>query len=149
MTSIESLKFTVKENGNLFSASEMTEPESYSIEVEVNDLLPKPEGECWFEVDRTVWDNECDEDPEYMVLRCYKLNPTPKNSSQMESKLPAPLPANLLDAIAGKTFRVHPKQYGLSPWADNVEIVFEPVNKTKGLPASYLIAEALKTHPVN
>jgi hypothetical protein len=148
MSRMEPLKFTVKENGKSFSSSQMTEPECYAIQEQVENLLPKPQGDYWFEVDTCLLDYEGDEDPDFMWVWCYKQNPNPKNGSLMESRLPAPLPKELLDAMAGKTFRVQPTQYGLSPWGETVEIIFESVEKKSGIPASHLIAEALKRQPV-
>lgn len=144
---MEPLKFTVRENGKLFPSNQMTEPECYAIQEQVESLLPKPQGDYWFEVDTALLDYEGDNEPDFMWVWCYKQNPSPKNGSQNESRLPAPLPKELVDALDGKIFHVYPNQYGLSPWNGTVEIVFESLEKKGGVSASYLIAEALKTQP--
>ena len=147
MNRTDPIKFTVKENGKTFPSYYMTEPECYAIQREVEDLLPEPKGDYWFEVDSSLSDYEEDDKPEFMRVWCYKQNPTPKNSSEMESKIPAPLPSELLNALSGKTIRIKPIQYGLSEWADKVEVVFESIPTepvAKGVKVSYLIAEAKK-----
>lgn len=64
-------------------------------------------------------------EPDFGLLRCFTHNPAPKNGTVLESRLPSEFPQKALDALAGKTFRVYPRQLGLSPWAKTVEIVFE------------------------
>lgn len=86
-----------------------------------------------------LWD-EYDEnlgEPAFGILRCFQHNPAPKNGSLLESRLPCEFPEKLLKEFAGKTFRVYPRQLGLSPWGAKVEIVFEE-------PTSVLVAAALK-----
>lgn len=119
----------------------MSEPESSAIAECVEALLPKSKGAYWFEADVVLFDED---EPPYGLVRCYQKNPNPKNGSLSESQLPHPLPQELLDAVEGKTFRVHPKQYGLNPWGATVEIKFGTLSK-KGVKASDLIAAALQT----
>lgn len=150
------LKFTVLEDGKHFSVGHMTEPESAAIEECVNGLVPS---ECewrtdyWLEVDmcpsldEEFRDDDADEEPNYGLLRCFAHNPNPKNSSQLESRIPHPLPKEVLEELAGKTIRVYPRQLGVNPWGSKVEIVFEPhvtAPIKSGIKASALIAAALK-----
>lgn len=138
---MSSLKFFVNENNNRFSISNMSEPECYSISLCVEALLPSPKGNYWFEVDTCLLEEE-DDSPSYGLVQCYQENPTPKDGSLGESRIPHPVPKELLDAVQGKRFHVDPIQYGLNPWGKSVEIVFESVKK--GILASTLIAAALK-----
>jgi hypothetical protein len=103
----------------------MTEPESAAIEECVDDLLPMSKGTYWFEPDLCLLDEDEDEMPSYGLVSCYTENPRPKDGSLGESRIPHPLPKELLDALQGKTFRVYPRQLGLNPWGEKVEIVFE------------------------
>ena len=99
------LKFMVFENGNLFQLCHMSQPESYSIQREVENLLPKAECDDEFEVDVTMTEEmDNDEDVPHGLVRC--ANP------------------RRLDSLRGKTFQVTPRQYGVNPWADKVEIKF-------------------------
>lgn len=142
---MNAIKFYVNENNKRFSIKDMTEPECYSISECVDLILPTPNGNYWFEVDTCLLDiEECvdQDEPSYGLVVCYQENPTPKDGSLGESRIPHPVPKELLDALQGKTFHIDPKQYGLSPWGKNVEIVFESVKK--GILASTLIAAALK-----
>lgn len=146
------LKFTVLENGKKFSVSHMTEPECAAIEECVNALVPDNHwrsDSIWLEPDLCLFgEDEEEEEPDYGLLRCFTHNPHPKNGSLLESRIPHEVPKDLLEKLAGKTFRVYPRQLGLSPWADKVEIVFEKHSPTdahvKGIAASVLIAAALK-----
>lgn len=124
------LKFFVKENGNDFSVSDMTEPESAAIGECVDDLVPNTyDSVYWLETDTCLFDEdqEGDEEPKYGLLRCFTHNPNPQNGSLLESRLPHPIPQTILTKLSGKTFRIYPRQLGLSPWADKVEVVFEAV----------------------
>ena len=95
----------VFENGNLFQLCHMSQPESYSIQREVETLLPKAECDDEFEVDVTMTEEmDNDEDVPHGLVRC--ANP------------------RRLDSLRGKTFQVTPRQYGVNPWADKVEIKF-------------------------
>ena len=138
---MSSISFLVYENNSQFSISDMSEPESASIAERVDALLPEPKGSYWFEVDVCVFEED---EPPYGLVRCYQENPKPKNGSLGESRIPHPLPPELLEAVEGKTFQVQPKQYGVNPWGAKVEIKFDTPSK-KGVKASQLIAAALKT----
>lgn len=121
---MSSLKFHVYEDGRMFSVSEMTEPESAAISECLDALLPKPKSDSyWFEPDLCLFNEEV-EDPPYGLIQCYAPNPTPKDGSTLESRIPHALPDEL-KALSGKTFQVRPRQFGLSPWGKVVEIVFE------------------------
>lgn len=120
-----SLKFTVLENGVQFSVSHMSEPESAAIEECIDDLLPQAKGPYWFEPDLCLLDEDEDEMPSYGRVWCYTHNPKPNNGSLAESRIPHAVPQELLEALQGKTFRVYPRQLGVNPWGDKVEIVFE------------------------
>ena len=124
-----SIKFTVFENDSLFSISQMSEPETFAISLVVDDLLPKVKGDTyWFEVDTCLFPEDLedeDEEPEYGLVKCYQYNPTPKNGSLGESRIPHPFPEEAFNALKGKTFLVHPKQYGVNPWGKKVEIKFQ------------------------
>ena len=177
------LKFFVKEDGRDFAVCDMTEPEGAAIGECVDDLLPSSWGtEYWFEADTCVSEEDEDDNlPEYGLLRCFIHNPNPRNGSLFASRLPHPIPQDILTKLAGKTFVVRPRQLGLSPWGAKVEVLFEsveapapkpvppvpdpspapapapspspppapappkPAVKT-GIPASSLIAAALKAH---
>jgi hypothetical protein len=143
---MSSLKFFVKEDGREFPVCEMSAPEGAAIGECVNDLIPYTTDSYWFEADTCLFDE--DEAP-YGILRCYTYNPTPKDGSMDESRIPHPFPTELMEALSGKTFRVHPRQLGLSPWGTKVELVFEAPSvsasvRVKGTKASALIAAALK-----
>lgn len=143
---MSSLKFTVKENDKLFPVCEMTEPECAAIEECVNDLIPsfcENRHDYWLEPDLCLLEED-EEMPSYGLLCCYTHNPNPKNGSLAESRIPHPLPKEVLDQLAGKTFLVNPRQLGLSPWGNKVEVVFEAVAPVRGVKASVLIAAALK-----
>lgn len=73
-------------------------------------------------------DDEDYVEPAYGLLRCFTHNPSPRNHSMYESRIPHPIPQKVLDKVAGKTFRVRPRQLGLNPWGDKVEITFESVS---------------------
>ncbi len=153
------LKFFVRENDKDFPVSHMTEPETAAIEECVHDLIPHDfqfSETFWFEAD-TCFGGEDDDDEEadYGRLRCFTHNPNPRNGSVLESRLPFPIPQALLALLAGKTIQVFPRQLGLSPWGQKVEIVFEgvapapatapaPTPAKSGVKASTLIAAALK-----
>jgi hypothetical protein len=142
---MSTIKFFVIEDGEPFSISQMSEPEGYSIGLCVKKLLPNTNSEdYWFDVDTCLFDED-EVEPEFGLLRCYKDNP---NEGVFESRIPHPIPKKILDSLHGKTFRVYPKQYGLSPWGKKVEIRFESLPK-EGVKASELIAAALKTQKVN
>jgi hypothetical protein len=136
------LKFFVKENGKEFAISDMSEPETAAIEECVVDLLPKPKGPYWFEPDTCLED--LDDAVPYGVVWCYTDNPNPKDGSLGQSRIPHPVPQELLEAVQGKTFHVVPRQLGVNPWGHSVEIVFEAPAKG-GLKASDLIQLALQS----
>lgn len=145
---MSSIKFFVKEDDKDFPVWQMTEPESAAIGECVDDLVPhesKWADKYWFEADLCLLDE--DEAP-YGVLHCFTHNPSPKNGSLLESRIPHAIPEEVLQALSGKTFVVHPRQLGLNPWGKKVEIVFEsilPAEKpVNGIKASVLIAAALK-----
>lgn len=137
-----SLKFTVYEDGQLFSINEMTEPESAAISECVHDLFHLPAGiTYWPEVDVVRLD---DDEASEGVLRFYTMNPEPKSGSLEDSRTPHTIPAEVLAKLTGKRFHIQPPQYGLSPWGKNVELVFEGLPVTTGMRASDLIAAALE-----
>jgi len=143
---MSSLKFFVKEDGREFPLCDMSEPESAAIGECVNDLIPYNTESYWFEADTCLFDE--DEAP-YGILRCYTNNPSPKDGSMDASRIPHPFPTELMEALSGKTFLVHPRQLGLNPWGTKVELIFEapPASASlpvKGIKASALIAAALK-----
>jgi len=122
-----SLKFFVREDGQDFPVSQMTEPETAAIAECVDDFVPSWTAPHWFETDTCLdWDDDADEGPPYGLLCCYVHNPNPKNGSLLQSRLAHPIPQETLAQLAGKTFRVHPRQLGVNPWGAKVEIVFEP-----------------------
>ncbi len=131
------IKFTVLENGKDFPVSQMTEPESAAIAECVDDLLPQHTftPECWLEVDMLpslTLNMEDDEDePPYGIVICYKPNPNPANGSLLESRLEHPFPEDIRKSLMGKIFLVRPRQLGLNPWGEKVEIVFESEPKEK------------------
>ena len=139
------LKFYVREDGRDFSISDMTEPESAAIAECVSDLIPSRfqyTMNYWFEVDVCILE-ESDEDedseeeyqePTYGLLRCFTHNPRPRNSSQMESRLPWQIPQEVLTSLAGKTFRVYPRQLGLNPWGKTIEVKFEDIQAPAPVP---------------
>ncbi len=123
------LKFFVRENGEDFPLSHMSEPECAAIGECVDDLCPTSWGaEYWFESDTCVTEEDEDEDlPAYGLLRCLTHNPNPRNGSVFASRLPHPIPQDVLTKLAGKTFVVHPRQLGVNPWGAKVEVLFESV----------------------
>jgi len=145
------LKFFVKEDGGDFPICHMSEPESAAIAECVDDLVPSKyqmmSNTFWFETDVCMLDEE-DEEPPFGLLRCYTHNPNAKNGSLGESRIPYTMPDDIVASLAGKTFRVNPRQLGLNAWASKVEITFESVAPkelpVKGIKASTLIAAALK-----
>jgi hypothetical protein len=130
------IRFFVYENGNLFSLSQMTEPESAAISECVHDLLPSifSMRDFWMEVETCLFDEDEDEDededgeykePDYGLLKCRRHNPKPNNGSWGQSSIAGPIPDDILKLVNGKRFEVHPRQLGLNPWGDKVEIQFE------------------------
>lgn len=144
MSIFTTLKFFVTENGNKFPISQMSEPESYAIQRCVEQLLPNHTDDYWLEVDTCIFITDGEEEPEYGLVRGFTANPNPKNGSQAESKIPHPIPLDIVKSLQGKTFHVSPTQYGLNPWSFTVEIRFEDVGLL-GIKASELIAAALRT----
>lgn len=142
---MSAIKFYVIEDDETFSLSQMSEPECFAIEQCVYGRIPEPEGNYWFEIDTCLFEE--DDESEYGLVRCCKENPNPKDGSERESKIPHQVPKELL-ALHGKTFRVYPVQYGLSPWGKKVEIRFESFPQ-QGVKASDLIQAALQTQKVN
>lgn len=143
---MNSLKFFVKENGSLFETSQMSEPESFAISECVKSLVPDSKDyESWFDVDMCPFISDGDEEASYGLLQYFTQNPNPKNSSWGEMGIPKAMPESILDALEGKTFVVRPIQYGLNPWGEKVEIVFEKVEKKSGVKASDLISMALQS----
>lgn len=132
----------------MFPVSMMTEPETAAIAECLDDLIPSKQTDYWFEPDLCILDEEFykdGEEPDFGLLRCYTHNPNPKNGSLNETRIPYPIPREVLANLSGKTFRIEPRQLGLSPWAKIVEIVFESVSlpPTTGVKASDLIRSAL------
>lgn len=131
------IRFFVYENGNLFSLSQMTEPESAAISECVHDLLPSTftMRNFWMEVETCLFDEDDDEDedgeykePDYGLLKCRRHNPKPNNGSWGQSSIAGPIPDDILQLVNGKRFEVHPRQLGLNPWGDKVEIQFETLS---------------------
>ncbi len=140
------LKFFIKEDDSDFGLCEMTEPESAAIGECVADLLPSSyTANYWFEVDTCILDSDDDEDPMYGLVRCFIDNPQPKNGSLMESRLPYPIPWSVLDSLAGKTFRITPRQLGLSPWGSRIEVTFESLSSAPIVPALAKLPEILQS----
>lgn len=138
------LKFYVKENGKDFPLTEMSEPELFAISESVMTLIPKSEERnCWFEADTCVFVSDDEEEATYGLLRYFTDNPSPKNTSEAESKVPKAIPQSTLDTLQGKTFHVKPIQYGMNPWG-TIDICFESLSPKKGIKASELIALALQ-----
>ncbi len=143
---MSSIKFFVKESGSLFETSQMSEPESFAISECVKSLIPDPKDQAsWFDVDMCPFISDGDEEVSYGLLQYFTQNPNPKNSSWGEMGIPKVIPQSILDVLEGKTFVVKPIQYGMNPWAEKVEIVFEKVEKKNGVKASDLISMALQT----
>jgi hypothetical protein len=145
------IRFTVREDDKEFSVSHMTEPEQAAIQECVEDLLPKLPEYLWWQVETCLVDEEDmleveaeypEQDQPYGLIKCRKINPNPRNGSMAEESIPAKIPEPALQALQGKTFRVRPRQLGLSPWGAKVEIVFE-APKAKPMLASELIQRAL------
>ena len=156
--STTTLKFFVKEDGSDFSICDMTEPETAAISECISDLIPAKYQftSIWFEADTCILEEDEDDDyeePKYGLLRCYRHHPNPKSFSQEDMRLPAPIPQEVLDHLAGKTFIIRPTQYGLNPWGKKVEVIFEsilsdpeitPAQTPNTVPISVLIAAALQ-----
>jgi hypothetical protein len=119
------LKFFVRENNIDFSVSQMSSKEMDAIEECIDDLLPQDGPLYWFEADLVFSGEEDDDDePVYGRLRCFTQNPNPANGSMAESRIPFPIPQEILHHLAGKTFAVTPRQLGLNAWG-RVDIRFE------------------------
>jgi len=135
------LKFYVKEDDRDFAVCDMSEPEAAAIGECVDDLCPNAWGTgYWFEADTCIldYDEEGDgdyEEPKFGLLRCFIHNPNPRNGSLMESRLPHPIPQDILTKLAGKAFVVHPRQLGINPWGKKVEVIFESVEAPAPAPA--------------
>jgi hypothetical protein len=112
------LEFTVLEDGKEFALCDMSEPELAAIEECIVASLPNHKGKYWFEVD-TLND---DESPKGRIL-CFQENPNPKNQSIAEMRIFHPLPKEL-EELNGERIRIAPRQLGLSPWGDLVEVIF-------------------------
>ncbi len=125
------LRFFVHEDGREFSVSEMSSKEMDAIEECIDDLLPQDfqrREDVWCEADLVFGGEEEEDDhPAYGRLRCYTHNPSPLNGSLAESRIPHAIPESVLEALAGHTFRVVPRQHGLNAWGNLVEIRFESV----------------------
>ena len=94
------LQFTVYENnGELFPVSHMSAPEKYAIQCEVEAIVG--------DLDAFDVDLDYEEEVDYGVVKCSD-------------------PDRLME-FQGKTYRVQPKQYGLTPWGENVQIRFETI----------------------
>jgi hypothetical protein len=120
---VTSLKFFVREHGNVLPVFQLTSNECDAIQECVEDLIPtsfQGLGSLWFEADMCT-----DDEASYGLLRCFSPNPNPTNGSLAASRLPAEFPPQVLDVLKGKTCAVRPRQFGLSPWGERVEIVFE------------------------
>ncbi len=138
------IRFFVYENDNLFSISQMTEPESAAIGECVHYLLPSTftMRNFWMEVETCLFDEDEDEDedgeykePDYGLLKCRRHNPKPNNGSWGNSSIPCVIPDEILQLVNGKRFEVHPRQLGLSPWGAKVEVQFETLPSSTVVPA--------------
>jgi hypothetical protein len=139
------LKFFIKEDDRDFPVCHMSEPETAAIGECIDDLLPQTYATTnyWFEVDTCLFDEEDDDqEPIYGLVRCFIHNPKPTNGSLMESRLPHPIPQSVLDSLAGQTFRIQPRQLGLSPWGATIEVTFESAAAPAAAPAA--LAQPLK-----
>ena len=143
------LKFFIKEDDRDFPVCDMTEPESAAISECLDDLLPQTyTTNYWFEVDTCLFDeDDDDQEPVYGLVRCFTHHPIPKNGSVLENRLPYPIPQTVLDSLAGKTFRIHPRQLGLSPWGVKIEVTFASVSAERQPPLSAPIVPALAKLP--
>lgn len=112
------LEFTVLEDGKEFALCDMSEPELAAIEECIVASLPNHKGKYWFEVDMIV-----DDEARRGRILCFQENPNPKNQSPAELQMPHPLPKEL-EELNGKRIRIAPRQLGLSPWGDLVEVIF-------------------------
>jgi hypothetical protein len=122
------MKFYVRENGHIFGTNEMSGQEWAAIEECVTNLVMEMDPSSAYSQDRTWAEAEMpdyDDAVSYGLLNFYTINPAPKNNSEAESRTPAQIPAGILATLVGKTFPISPPQYGLSPWGEKVEIVFE------------------------
>jgi hypothetical protein len=147
-----SLKFFVKENGGDFPISHMTEPETAAIEECVDDLIPSEHKytSYWLEAETCLSPEDEDEDeddafeePVYGLLKCYTHHPNPKSFSIAGSRIPHPIPSDLLKQLAGKTFRVYPRQLGVNPWGEKVEIMFEDTKVAPTVVSAPTVSEAV------
>lgn len=146
---MSSLKFTVKEDGELYPVCQMSTHDAAAIEECIDALLPAPASDKYWFVVETCIDEEDDEEEmaPYGLVKCVTFNKEdPVLGVLQGNNDPYPLPEELINAISGKTFTVYPIQYGVNPWGKKVEIIFEscPPPKPKGVKASALIAAALK-----
>ncbi len=135
--SVTTLKFFVKEDGSDFPICHMTEPEGSAIGECVEMIVSSPFGAVyWFDADTCLFEDE-EDDADYGILRCFTHNMAPKNGSLDESRVPYPIPQDLLTKLSGKTFRIRPRQLGLNPWGKKIELTFEsvPVAAPAPLPA--------------
>lgn len=123
------LKFFVRENDQEFPVCFMSSKEADAIGECVDDLIPNEyqmSDVFWLEADLVFsGEDDNDDDPAYGRLRCYTYNPNPSNGSLAESRIPFEMPEELVQMLAGKTFRVNPRQLGVNAWGERVEIRFE------------------------
>jgi hypothetical protein len=58
-----------------------------------------------------------DNEPAYGLLQCRVYD--------NGTAIPTQFPAEVLEKIIGKSFKVHPQQFGAHPWNENITIKFE------------------------
>lgn len=58
-----------------------------------------------------------DDEPAYGLLQCRVYD--------NGTAIPTPFPEEVLEKIIGKSFKVHPEQFGAHPWNENITIKFE------------------------
>ncbi len=116
----------MREDGNEFPICDMSEPEAAAIGECVIDQIPGMlqfgkgyyiEADTCLGLDETIEE----EMPSYGLLRCLSTS----------NGTPHEFPSEVINALAGKFFRVSPKQYGMNPWGKKVFILFESVPKTE------------------
>ena len=141
---MNAIKFTVRENDELFPICHMSSHEAAAIEECIQELVPDSISRSyWFEVDMSP-EVDTDEDVPYGVLACLTHNPKPLDWKLKNLSIPHPFPKGLLKKLSGKTFVVNPVQYGVNPWGKKVEIVFETLGDETVAPAE----KVSESHPV-
>lgn len=123
------LKFFVYENNEEFPVCDMSAPECGAIEECVKNIIPTSysyiSSGFLFDVETSIADEAVEEEG-CGLLKC--------NIIVNGKERAAPMPYELLKFLAGKKFRVKPKQYGLNPWGKKVEILFEALPPRVVLP---------------